>query len=129
MGCRWWVKGIKKFRILKKNCVKPYQDGVLFSWDEWDREITEVRSLSVGDPIWNPYRSCWDKVKKVELYWAPISSYRINFDTLEVKHGRTLGSYISEYAIKTEKGSCIYDSPSQMKKWCENYGVVQDKDR
>lgn len=121
-NCRWWIRGVSKFRVFKKKACTPFQDGVDFSWKGWDKEISEVRALKPGDTIWNPYHNFWDNVKKVVFVWKPITRFEyINDDWIEKP---VRGSYINEFYIETTSGYYIYESPSLMKIWCENYGIV-----
>jgi hypothetical protein len=126
MSCRWWIKGVRKFRTLKKTVHRHNQDGVTFSWDAWGKEISEVRGLNPGDKIWVPYNSTWSTIKEVRFEWSPVQRRTIKPDLIErdeeIKYGRVLGEYVSFFVIETESGHWVYDSPSHMKEWCSDYG-------
>ena len=116
-----WIKGIKHkpLRTLKKNVYKPNLDGVTYPWKAWVEVMEELNKLKPGDKIWNPYLSNWDNISNIELWWSPIQRVNTKLDTFEEKKGKCLGKWVSGFAIHTQKGYIIYDTPTTMKWWCD----------
>lgn len=116
----FWLRGCN-FRTLKKYDVRPYQDGVLYTWKSWATLMEAIAELRPGHIILNPYNGQWEKIKEVEFFWKPINR-RIRFnkdrylnwlgassDKEEWTRGRTVGHVINEFIIYTEGGACVYD--------------------
>ena len=95
---RWWIRGTK-LRVLKKH-GKVYHNGTLFGWNEWEKQLNLVRTLKVGDKIFNPFLGSYTKVKQV--------SYRWSYKTPWV-FPRLRGSCIIHFAILDDHGYLIHE--------------------
>ena len=116
----FWLRGCN-LRTLKKYDVRPYQDGVLYTWKSWATLMEMIGKLKPGHIILNPYSGQWQKIKEIEFFWEPINR-RIGFnkdrylnwlgsssDEDEWPTGRTVGHVINEFIIYTEGGGYVYD--------------------
>lgn len=95
---RWWINGTK-LRVLKKH-GKVYHNGTLFGWNEWEKQLNLVRTLEVGDKVYNPYLGTFTLVKKVFFRW----SYKTPWD-----FPRLRGSFINHFAILDNHGYLIHE--------------------
>jgi len=106
---RWWITGATfqelkdylEFESVKSNEEATiYHAGTGFSIEAWEDQLNRVHALSVGDPIWNPYKSKWTKIVNIHLTYSSETEWA---------YRGFGGEFVDSFWIDDDKGYRIYE--------------------
>lgn len=94
-----WLRGCKP-RVFKKYNWRVGIDGCYYRPKDYTKLVAKHKAVKVGDYIFNPYRSIWEKVKEIDSEWLAVT----NTDSPRHKNMRYL-----EITFITETNNIVYD--------------------
>ena len=113
---RWWIRGCS-LRVLKRYLPKNnlvFWDGCGIHISDWEDRLEEVRELSPGDRIFNPYKNSWQKITEIEFVWDTGSRHP---SRKKIANGIDMIDryrYIGGFIIYDDLDDLIYHTPSDM---------------
>jgi hypothetical protein len=125
---RWWIRGCS-LRVLKRYLPKSkfklsyanmntssliHQNGCAIRISDWEDMLEEVRALSPGDKIFNPYRKTWQKITEIEFVWDTGTRVPSHKNFVNVCDIIDRYQYIGGFIIYDDANYLIYDTPSNM---------------